>query len=189
MRHTRTAPFHPQSNGKLEHSHKSLKVGCIRPKTPLSVAHARKIVSHYVSYYCTERPHSTIGYIAPKDKLEGRAEAIFAGRHRKLDWARERRKLKHQEARRKGAMPFPFTLTEAARTGTLRMTGETEAGSAGLRRAPSSRTQPTRDNRSGQRCEVDKGMDSTTRPLPPNPITSSPLMAQRTQLPMTGEHP
>jgi transposase InsO family protein len=31
MTHVRTSPFHPQSNGKLERWHKSLKTECIRP--------------------------------------------------------------------------------------------------------------------------------------------------------------
>ena len=29
--HVRTSPYYPQSNGKLEHWHKSLKSECIRP--------------------------------------------------------------------------------------------------------------------------------------------------------------
>ena len=32
----------------------------------------------YVGQYNTKRLHSAIGYIAPKDKLEGRAEVIHA---------------------------------------------------------------------------------------------------------------
>src|SRR6266567_4965404 len=34
MTHVRTSPFYPQSNGKLERWHKSLKSECIRPLTP-----------------------------------------------------------------------------------------------------------------------------------------------------------
>ena len=40
-----------------------------------------------------------IGYVAPKDKLEGREEAIFAERDRKLEEARERRRVNRQRAR------------------------------------------------------------------------------------------
>src|SRR5690242_18010292 len=36
MTHVRTSPFYPQSNGKLERRHKSLKSECIRPLTPLT---------------------------------------------------------------------------------------------------------------------------------------------------------
>ena len=37
MTHFRTSPYYPQSNGKIERWYKSLKGGCIRPGTPLSL--------------------------------------------------------------------------------------------------------------------------------------------------------
>ena len=36
MTHVRTSPYYPQSNGKMERWHKSLKAECIRPGTPLT---------------------------------------------------------------------------------------------------------------------------------------------------------
>ena len=36
MTHVRTSPYYPQSNGKIERWHKSLKAECIRPGTPLT---------------------------------------------------------------------------------------------------------------------------------------------------------
>jgi transposase InsO family protein len=96
MTHVRTAPFYPQSNGKLERWHKSLKAECIRPKTPLSLADTRRIVAEFAKCYNTERLHSAIGYVTPKDKLEGRETAIFADRKHKLAEARERRARRHQ---------------------------------------------------------------------------------------------
>jgi len=42
MTHVRTAPYYPQSNGKIERWNKSLKSECIRPGTPLSVVDARR---------------------------------------------------------------------------------------------------------------------------------------------------
>jgi putative transposase len=35
MMHVRTSPYYPQSNGKIERWHKSLKSECIRPGVPL----------------------------------------------------------------------------------------------------------------------------------------------------------
>jgi len=92
MTHVRTSPFYPQSNGKLERFHQSLKVECIRPKTPVSLEDARRTVGPYVDHYCNERLHSAIGYIAPRDKLEGRSELIFEQRKHKLIEACKRRK-------------------------------------------------------------------------------------------------
>ena len=94
MTHVRTSPYYPMSNGKLERYHRSIKSECIRTKTPLSLEDARRIVQIYVQYYNDERLHSAIGYIAPKDKLEGRETAIFSERDRKLEAARERRRIK-----------------------------------------------------------------------------------------------
>lgn len=50
MTHVKTSPYYPQSNGKIERWHKSLKVECIRPKTPLSLEDARRIVTGYVNH-------------------------------------------------------------------------------------------------------------------------------------------
>jgi putative transposase len=37
MTHVRTSPHNPQSNGKLERYHKTIKGECIRSKIPLSL--------------------------------------------------------------------------------------------------------------------------------------------------------
>ena len=91
MDHVRTSPYYPQSNGKLERWHKSLKSECIRPKTPLDLDEARRLVSDYVDDYNQHRLHSAIGYIAPADKLVGKASEILADRECKLAEARQRR--------------------------------------------------------------------------------------------------
>src|ERR1700690_3829039 len=45
MTHVRTSPYYPQSNGKIERWHKSLKSECIRPGTPLSLEDAGRLVA------------------------------------------------------------------------------------------------------------------------------------------------
>lgn len=74
----------------------------IRPKVPLSLEDARRLVGEYVRYYNIDRLHSAIGYITPKDKLEGRAQAIFEARREKLALAQahreQRDKAKKSEA-------------------------------------------------------------------------------------------
>jgi putative transposase len=99
MTHVKTSPYYPQSNGKIERFHRTIKGDCIRTETPLTVEDARRIVARYVEYYNTVRLHSAIGYVTPKDKIEGREQAIFAERDRKLEQARERRKAKRHAAR------------------------------------------------------------------------------------------
>jgi len=96
MTHVKTSPYYPQSNGKLERYHKTIKSTCIRVKTPLSLEDARSVVSEFVTRYNNERLHSSIGYVTPKDKLQGRAEIIHAQRNAKLAAAREARKAQRQ---------------------------------------------------------------------------------------------
>jgi putative transposase len=98
MTHVRTSPYYPQSNGKIERWHKSLKRECIRPGTPLSLEDARQLVEKFVMFYNQVRLHSAIGYVTPKDKLEGRDPVIFAERKRKLAAARKRRSLSRSQA-------------------------------------------------------------------------------------------
>ena len=97
MTHVRTSPYYPQSNGKIERWRQSLKTECIRPGTPLTLDDARRLVGAYVACYNTARLHSAIGYLTPKDKLEGRDNQIFQQRDRKLEAARERRKAARKE--------------------------------------------------------------------------------------------
>jgi hypothetical protein len=99
--HVRTSPYYPQSNGKLERWHGSLKRECIRPACPSSVDQARRGITAYVDRYNTVRLHSAIGYITPADKLQGLEQVIFQERDRKLEEARLRRQL----ARRQGPPP------------------------------------------------------------------------------------
>jgi putative transposase len=113
MTHVRTSPYYPQSNGKLERFHKTLKGECIRPKTPLSLDEARRLVAEYIEHYNTVRLHSAIGYIAPIDKLNARDKEIFKDRDQKLEAAREQRKIKRQQAYEKqpnsGRSGYPLT--------------------------------------------------------------------------------
>ena len=81
MTHVRTSPYHPQSNGKLERWHRSLKSECIRPGTPLSKQDAERLIQQYVDHYKNVRLHCGIGYVTPMDMLAGRPKE----RDRKLE--------------------------------------------------------------------------------------------------------
>ena len=96
MTHVKTSPYYPQSNGKLERYHRTIKGTCIRVNTPLSLADAQRLVTDFVDHYNNTRLHSAIGYITPKDKLQGRAETILAQRDAKLATARDARKAKRK---------------------------------------------------------------------------------------------
>jgi transposase InsO family protein len=93
----RTSPDYPESNGKIERWHGTLKRECIRPKTPLSLEQAKVVVAQFIEHYDSVRLHSAIGYVSPKDRLEGRHQEIFKARDQKLEAAREKRRIKRQQ--------------------------------------------------------------------------------------------
>jgi len=148
LTHVKTSPFYPQSNGKYERWNRSVKSECIRPKTPLSLEDARRVMANFVEHYNTKRLHSAIGYIAPLDKLEGREGLIKAERRRKLAAARKRR----QEN-----FACEESLTECQDKTIILSAGETEAGNAGK--------QPARDSRSKQATEGCMRAGKSTCPL------------------------
>jgi hypothetical protein len=87
----------PQSNGKIERWHGSLKVEAVRPTTPLSLDDARRVVGAFVEEYNTTRLHSAIGYVTPHDRLAGRHTQIWKERDRKLEAARAQRAARREQ--------------------------------------------------------------------------------------------
>jgi putative transposase len=79
----------PQSNGKIERWHKSLKGECIRPGTPLSLEDARRLVEGYLGHYKDVRWNSAVGYIT---------QEIHAGRDRKLEETRKQPQIRRQQS-------------------------------------------------------------------------------------------
>ena len=94
MTHVTTSPYYPQSNGKLERFHGTIKKECIRPACPRNYDEAMRQISMYVERYNEIRLHSAIGYVTPADYLCGLADEIHAERDRKLEEARIRRRMK-----------------------------------------------------------------------------------------------
>ena len=111
MTHVKTSPYYPQSNGKIERWHRILKEECIRPGTPLTPEDARRLVGQFVEHYNTVRLHSAIGYVTPKDRLDGRHQDILDARDRKLEQARERRKEQRHAARQAAVAGHPADAT------------------------------------------------------------------------------
>lgn len=97
MTHVKTSPYYPQSNGKIERYHRSIKGDCIREKQIETVEDARRFVAQYVEHYNEVRLHSAIGYVTPHTKLAGKEREVFAARDEKLEAAREQRRQRRQQ--------------------------------------------------------------------------------------------
>ena len=97
MTHVKTSPYYPRSNGKIERYHRTIKGDCIRVTNIESLEDARRIVDRYVRDYNEVRLHSAIGYVTPHTKLAGKETEVFSERDRKLESAREQRRLRRQQ--------------------------------------------------------------------------------------------
>ena len=77
--HILAAPFHPQTNGKMERYQQSLKreVNQIPYEAPSQLD---KAIADFVDYYNYRRYHKALGDVAPADVLYGRREQILQRR-------------------------------------------------------------------------------------------------------------
>ena len=99
MTHVKTSPYYPQSNGKIERYHRTIKGDCIRVTAMWTIDDARKAVTDYVTHYNAVRLHSVIGYVTPHTKLAGKEKDVFAGRDAKLEASREQRSVRRAASR------------------------------------------------------------------------------------------
>jgi len=73
-----------------------VKSECIRPRTPLNIEDAKRLLADCVYDYNHRRLHSAIDYITPADKPVGRAPGLLIERERKLQAARKLRAERRQ---------------------------------------------------------------------------------------------
>ena len=77
--HILSAPFHPQTNGKVERYQQSLKreVNQLPYELPSQL---EKAIADFVDYYNYRRYHKALGNVTPADVLYGRREEIMERR-------------------------------------------------------------------------------------------------------------
>ena len=112
MTHVRITPYYPQSNGKIERWHKTLKSESIRVTPPTTLDEARTLVDRFVTHYNGTRLHSAIDYIAPNDMLAGKHDAILEERDRRLEAARQLRKQRRKDLGRRMGTPDSSELSQ-----------------------------------------------------------------------------
>ena len=98
IRHILASPYHPQTNGKIERYHQSIKreVNQVPYEVPRNLETA---ISDFVSYYNNRRYHKALGNVTPADVLHGRREQILQERKEVQTQTLQRRKQYNQQIR------------------------------------------------------------------------------------------
>ena len=91
IRHITASPFHPQTNGKIEMCHRSLK-GEINLQSYDMPGELRDAIRTFVEYYNHRRYHEGLGNVTPWD--------VYTGKHIEIIQRRKEVKSKTLEARR-----------------------------------------------------------------------------------------
>ena len=95
MDHVRGAPFHPQTQGKIERWHQTMKNRLLLENYYLSDDLERQIGA-FVDYYNTERYHESLGNVTPAGVYFGRDKAIIREREKIKKLTIQNRCLQHQ---------------------------------------------------------------------------------------------
>jgi len=83
---------HPESNGRIERYHRSVREEGLGDQEREDYYQARDLLDQWVRYYNHERLHSALNYLHPVDYYKGNPEALMAARKKKLTKAIARRK-------------------------------------------------------------------------------------------------
>src|SRR3990172_4975252 len=96
--HIEASPYHPQTNGKLERYHRTLKeqVKLVVYESPPILERA---VAAFVDYYNHRRYHEGIGNVTPADAYYGRRQAILDRRKEVSRRTLQQRRAYHRASR------------------------------------------------------------------------------------------
>ena len=97
MDHVRGAPFHPQTQGKIERWHQTMKNRVLLEHYYLPGDLERQIEA-FVQHYNNHRYHESLNNVTPADVYFGRAETILREREKIKKLTIQKRRLQHQKA-------------------------------------------------------------------------------------------
>lgn len=91
MDHTRGAPYHPMTQGKIERYHRSMK-NVVKLQHYYFPGELEEEIRRFVDYYNNERYHESLNNVTPAD--------VYFGRHREIETRRDRIKRRTLKRRR-----------------------------------------------------------------------------------------
>lgn len=95
MKHVRGAPMHPQTQGKIERWHQTLK-NRVLLENYFFEGELEAAIAAFIDHYNNHRYHESIGNLTPADVYFGRGETILAERRRIKHQTIQNRRLNHQ---------------------------------------------------------------------------------------------
>ena len=95
MSHLRGAPYHRQTQGKIERWHQTLKNRILLEHYYLQ-GDLENQISVFVDHYYNHRYHESIGNVTPADASFGRHTAIIERREKIKKLTIQNRRLNHQ---------------------------------------------------------------------------------------------
>lgn len=81
IRHTRGAPYHPMTQGKIERFHRSMK-NVVKLQHFFLPLELEQEIGRFIEYYNHERYHESLNNLKPVDVYEGRGKQILDRRKR-----------------------------------------------------------------------------------------------------------
>jgi putative transposase len=97
IQHVRGAPYHPQTQGKIERWHRSLK-NLVKLENYYFPWHLEQAIASFVSFYNHRRCHESLNNMTPAD--------VYFGRAQEVQTRRNLIKQKTLAQRRQGLLPF-----------------------------------------------------------------------------------
>ena len=91
IEHTRGAPYHPQTQGKIERYHRSMK-NVVKLENYYYPWELEKAIRQFVDYYNHQRYHESLDNVTPADMFYGRYEEIMGRRQLIKQQTLQRRK-------------------------------------------------------------------------------------------------
>jgi putative transposase len=97
MEHTRGAPYHPMTQGKIERYHRSLKNLVLLQNYAFPWDLEREI-GRFVDYYNHQRYHESLDNVTPADVYFGRAKEVLTRREEIKRQTLEARRRQHDQS-------------------------------------------------------------------------------------------
>jgi putative transposase len=94
MGHTRSAPYHPTTQGKIERYHRFMK-NIVNLQNYFLPGDLEKEISHFVQFYNHERCHESLNNLTPADVYFGRAKEVLTRRERIKRRTMQQRRLQN----------------------------------------------------------------------------------------------